>query len=283
MKVCLLIIAKDEEYHLEEFLDHYFNIVGIDHIFWIDNNNEPLKPVVINDNRVTVIDKRNVDFCDSSLSKIKHQTKLLNEVYQEYIVGSEYDWCCNFDGDELLDLKGCNIKDYLSKYEDVDYIPVIWTLHGNNGYILESELPSNKLKVNYGYDNITRKPNDWKEYKPIFRTKPSIKMDVDEYTHKETALSGYSNMLFDENITLHHYRIQCLETYFKHKVLNGIYNRKNIDSWMCNLLSGVVFDNSKAYIPKSKIKLLEKLVKKYSYIFNLDDRIKLKYVYNIDL
>lgn len=282
MKVCLITSAKDEDSHIEEFIDHYFNIIGIDHIFWIDNNTEPLKPVNINDDRVTVIDKRHVNFDSGENEPILIMKKTLNEVYQEYIVGSEYDYCCYFDPDELLEIN-CNIKEYIiNKNKNVILIP--WVMHSNNNYIWESELPSKYMKVNYGFEN--NYSNTRLEYKPIFRTKKEYELDIFFYD-KNGIINNCdeSDIYIDNDSKLHHYRIQCIETYIKHKIKNGFYGQKYKSKWCRNLFASSQFRTSNVYISKDRSNDFKELIIYYGIdkYLTYKDKSYLRLIYNITI
>lgn len=264
MKVCLITCAKNEDEHIEEFLDHYFNIIKIDHIFWIDNNTKPLKPVVINDNRVTVIDKTNVNFdVIGDKTPLNMLMEVINETYQNYIVGN-YDWCCYFDPDELLELNHNDIHTYLKNKSLINIILVKWVLHGNNNYIWESELPSNKMKINYGFHDNQSEMRV--EYKPIFKVNKDYIFDHFFYNEKKIIYhKDYKklNIYIDNNIKLHHYRLQCIETYIKHKIINGFYGQVNRESWCSNLFDASQFYESNPIITADKFAEFKKVIVKY--------------------
>lgn len=262
MKVCLITCAKNEDDHIEEFLEHYFDIVGIDHIFWIDNNSEPLKPVVINDDRVTVIDKRDVNFDNGSQPPLFIMKDLVNEIYQSYVVGTDYDWCCYFDPDELLELPCKNIKEYLSDKDKYDTLLMPWVMHGNNNYIWEKELPSDRMKINYGYeDNYDYSKI---EFKPIFRTKNEFALDIYFFDPRRIILNcPMDRICVDKECKLHHYRVQCIETYIKHKINNGFYGMANRAVWCKNIFMSSVFVQSNVRIEMDKYMDFYDLIMKY--------------------
>lgn len=282
MKVCLITCAKNEDEHIEEFLEHYFDIVGVDHIFWIDNNSEPLKPVVINDDRVTVIDKRDVMFDSGVKPPLMIMKDLVNDAYQKYVVGSEYDWCCYFDPDELLELPCSNIKDYLAKMEGYEVMLMPWVMHGNNNYIWEKELPSNRMKVNYGYESNY----DYSkiEYKPILKTKKQYEIDIYYFDPRRIILNcPFDKIAIDQSCKLHHYRVQCIETYIKHKVNNGFYGMENRAKWCKNIFNSSVFTQSNVRIELDRIGDFHELLMEYGLndMITKYDRIFLKIKYGI--
>ena len=284
MKVCLITCAKNEDDHIEEFLAHYFDIVGIDHIFWIDNNAEPLKPVIINDDRVTVIDKRDVNFDSGEKTPLYIMRDIVNEVYQSYVVGSEYDWCCYFDPDELLELPCSNIKEYLAERANDEVLLMPWVMHGNNNYIWEKELPSNRMKVNYGYENNYDYSKN--EYKPIFRTNGNYMLDIFFFDPSRIIINCPLNKIgIDQTCKLHHYRVQCIETYIKHKVNNGFYGMANRAQWCKNIFNSSVFTQSNVRIEPDKYGDFYDLLIKYGLndMITIYDRIFLSLHYGFIL
>ena len=282
MKVCLMTCARNEDEHIQEFLEHYLDILKFDHIFWIDNNTEPLEPVVINDDRVTVVDMRHVNFDNGTEKPLKILRRTLNDVYRSHIIGSEYDWCMYADVDELLDINGEDIHSYLEK-KDADTILVPWVIHSNRGYIFESELPSDRMKDNYGYDDNQHDPIK-EEYKPIFKTKPYYYINI-FFTKKYSIIMGCDNIIVDYDVKLHHYRIQCLETYIKHKIINGFYGHVNRARWCRNLFSSSQFKRSSVEIPVEKFDLFRELLKKYDIDKKMTDEDKnyLETTYNFSM
>lgn len=278
-KVCVLTIARYEYEHIEEFCNHYFNEIGVDHIFWIDNNTPPLQPVEINDERVTVIRKNDVNWCDGRKPCLDYQNECLNSSLKEYVYGN-YDWCIYVDVDELLDLNGVNIHRYINSLPfGVDFVPVQWVVHGNNYYIFDSELPFKTMRENYGWTTNWVGSN---ESKAIFKVYKNSYIDIYyPYNRKVVRrfIKNHKKIFFDDRIRVHHYRIQSIEHYIRHKILNGIYGSKSKPRFVTGFFDSSQFKKSN---PKMKFRQyddLMTLLRKYNIHLSQRDDIFLKKVF----
>lgn len=281
LKVCALTIARNEDEHVEEYLNHYFDEIGVDHVFWIDNNTSPLKPVTITDERVTVIRKNNESWDDGKKDPLDHQNEMLTSVLREHVYGN-YDWCIYADVDELLDLNKENIHDYITKLPaNVDFVPVRWVLHSNNYYIYDTELPYKTMKENYGWDTNFI---EWKEYKALFKVHKDSYIDI-HFPYNERVvhrfIGNHTCIYFDDNIRIHHYRLQSLEHYIRHKVVNGMYGFTNKPRYVTGLFDSGQF---KCAYPKFKCNQYNdvmKLLKKYNIDLSERDDRYLKKSFNV--
>ena len=263
MKVCVITIARHEDEHIEEFCDHYFNVIGVDHIVWVDNNNPPLKPVVINDKRVTVVRKNHLDFGDGKKRPLDYQNECLNDALKKHVY-KKFDCCIYTDVDELLDLNGVKIKKYISKLpEGFDYVAVRWVMQSNNYYIWDNDLPTKTMKGDYGWDT-NHVPHE--EYKAFFKVHKNSYIDI-WYPYSRRTLPkfirGHQRLIIDPNIRVHHYRVQCIEHYIRHKVKNGWYGRKIKPEFIKGLFNSAQFRNSNVKLKLSQYDDLMLLLKKY--------------------
>ena len=282
LKVCVLTCAKNEDEHIEEFVDHYLNEIHVDHIFWIDNNTPPLKPVEINNEHVTIIRKNDVNWDDGKKNPLDHQNELLTGVLRETIYNN-YDWCVYVDVDELLDLNGEDVHNYINRLPpEVDFVPVRWVLHSNNYYIYDSELPYNTMKENYGWDDnyIT-----WREFKAIFKVHENSYIDIYYPYNKKVVdkfIGNHEKIWFDESIRVHHYRLQTLEHYIRHKVKNGLYGMKNTPTYVTGLFNSAQFKNSYPKLKHNQYDQLMGLLKAYNIELSESDDTYLKKCFKIN-
>jgi hypothetical protein len=117
MRVCLVCIAKNEDYYIKEWVEYHLKL-GFDKIYIFENDwtckyeNEKIIKKPYNGKH------RQVECYNEFLSKNK----------------TEYDWAAFFDVDEFLVLKKHkNIKDFLNDYENYPAIGINWVLFGDNG------------------------------------------------------------------------------------------------------------------------------------------------------
>lgn len=151
MKVDLLLIANDllEHDYIEEFVNYYFDVIGIDVIHLIDD---------ISGNGVPMSDMRCVNTHINAgrikyyqMPERKRQQDIYNDFYQEH--KNEFDWLCVFDTDEFLVLKQHNdIHELLSQdiFCDCNQVLVNWKIYFDNGHITK---PNGCVVENYTDDN----------------------------------------------------------------------------------------------------------------------------------
>jgi hypothetical protein len=119
IKVAICVVAKFEDYYLEEWLD-YNHKLGFDKIFLFQN-----------DWRTTVerpfLEK---GICDGR----SVQVPLFNAFYKG---NTEYDWIAFIDCDEYIVLKKHNnIKDFINEYKDrTNIIGLNWFFYSNLGIV----------------------------------------------------------------------------------------------------------------------------------------------------
>lgn len=280
MKTCLITLARNEEEHIEEFINHYLNIIKVDHIFWIDNNRPPHKPIEIDNKHVSVIHMNDIDFGDGVVDPIVHQTMCINNVISTHAY-PQYDWCMYFDVDELLDLNGQTCVEYLSKLpNDVEFVAVQWAIHGNNYYVFDNELPYKTMKENFGWNEGYKIK---KEFKPIFKVKENVSLNMyctypeDKVPH---LVKGIYKPLIDENIKVHHYRIQTIEHYLRHKVLNGFYGLKHKSNFVMGIFNSPQFKTSNVKLHRESYDDIMKLLEKYNITLSKSDMDYLKIKFN---
>ena len=140
-KYIVCAIAKNEERYICEWIEHYFNL-GFDKIIIGDNNDignnalmEAIKDIERRDD-VVVID-------------IRGEKSFQNEFYSMFSEVGNYKWCAYFDIDEFLYLNAYNnVKDFLSKHENENYVSFNWVMYGPNG---QSSIMDGSLKERFKY------------------------------------------------------------------------------------------------------------------------------------
>lgn len=109
MNIALLVVAKNEEQHLLEFIEHYNNIC-IDTIFFCDNNdNDNYRQKELLEPYIKFGFVRYYDYHD--IKNIQHI--FYNDIY--FKEKDNFDWFCVFDCDEFIELgKYASIKDFIN-------------------------------------------------------------------------------------------------------------------------------------------------------------------------
>lgn len=120
MKVALIVVAKNEEQHLIEFIEYYKNL-GIDNIFFGDNNDEGKTQY---DLLKSYIDNGYVKYYNY------HNIKNIQHIFYDDIYFKEkdnYDWFVVFDCDEFLNIgEFGDIKNYINnRVNNNDYFDLI--------------------------------------------------------------------------------------------------------------------------------------------------------------
>ena len=132
IKFALIVIIKNENLYIKEFIQYYFSI-GVDKIIICDNNDidgERIEDILynfINNGFVEIVNYR---------GKKKYQVLSYQEVYLKYM--NFYDWFMFFDADEYLIIpKYKNINHLFNKinYDNFDIIHVNWIYYDDNELI----------------------------------------------------------------------------------------------------------------------------------------------------
>ena len=139
-KVALCLFIKDENIYLNEFLNHYINILKVDHIFIFDNN-DLNGEVVSFDNRyndnVTVFNVRGEKLVMFQGYSFCYQ---LCSYYN-------YDWVVYVDVDEFIVFNHYkNIHEFLYNpiYNDYTEIKINWRVYDDNDHIYYENKPLNE-------------------------------------------------------------------------------------------------------------------------------------------
>ena len=131
MKVLLCGIAKCENHYIKEWVEWYRDL-GVDHIVLYDNNDpdgerfEEVIPEYIDSGYVEVINYRGKTQC---------QINAYNDCYSKY--KNKYDWFLFLDIDELLEVFGSTLKDFLSqkRFAPFQGIKIFWKCFDDNDFV----------------------------------------------------------------------------------------------------------------------------------------------------
>jgi hypothetical protein len=116
MKVCLVCIAKNEDYYIDEWIE-YNQKIGFDKIIIYENNWRYSK---IKNNVIKIP----FDGEEKQIPAYNHFLTLCKD----------YDWAAFFDVDEFICLKKHkDIKSFIKDYEKYPAIAINWFLFGDNG------------------------------------------------------------------------------------------------------------------------------------------------------
>lgn len=133
--ICL--IASNEEYYLDEWLDYHLGI-GFQHIYIYDNSNDLGNGWL--DRRPRLEGKVTVNYYPGE----DKQGAAYQHCGQNYLLG-KYRWVGLFDADEYLVLKKhSNVVSFLSEYCKKGSISLSWQLHSWNGRLQYSPEPVTK-------------------------------------------------------------------------------------------------------------------------------------------
>jgi len=140
-KYIVCAIAKNEERYICEWIEHYFNL-GFDKIIIGDNNDIGNNALM---DAIKDIERRE----DVVVIDIRGEKSFQNEFYSMFSEVGNYKWCAYFDIDEFLHLNAYNnVKDFLSKRENENYVSFNWVMYGPNG---QSSIANGQLKERFKY------------------------------------------------------------------------------------------------------------------------------------
>ena len=156
-KVGLCIICKEENLYIKEFIEHYHQNLGYNHIFIYDNNDingENLEEIIHN-----YIDNGFVSIINYRGKKNKPQLRAYIDCYEKN--NKSYDWLSFFDVDEFLELKpkGINIKDFLNskRYNNCQNVKFNWLLYSDNNTLSYNNKPIQERFTTPLFNNFLNK------------------------------------------------------------------------------------------------------------------------------
>lgn len=129
MKVAVILIVKDEERDIKEWMA-YYNLIGFDSQIIFDNKSS--------DNTANII-KKYSKFMDVRYNYFPHdkhhcQNAAYEKALQEY--GHEFDWMAFFDSDEFFSINdGTPLETWLANFKNAPAIGVNWAIYGASGHV----------------------------------------------------------------------------------------------------------------------------------------------------
>lgn len=199
-----LVIAKNEEMVMREFLEHYRS-QGFDHVYLIDNGST--------DNTVKNATEFGKDFVTIYKRPDKHaQVRLYNQVYSKH--KNDTEWLAIIDADEYLFGVQKPLRKYLETCVTCSYFSLPWIMYGSVG---EKHPESIRQACTKRFpDNFS---TEWSNYrKVVFRTKVVPVVDLHDH---ETVAPKTLCAVNDPNIRLNHYPLASLEYFQKIKMTRG--------------------------------------------------------------
>ena len=276
-KLVLIVIIKNENLYIKEFIEYYHSI-GVDNIFICDNNDingenvESILNNFINSGFVKIFNYR---------GKKNYQVIAYKEVYLKYI--NKFDWFMFFDVDEYLILpKYKNIHHLFNKinYDNFDIIHVNWIYYDDNDLIYYDNRPLQIRfkRPRYLYNNKNENNKMDIHIKSIIRN-GFINFEWRGNPHTPFGLfkccdingKNISNSPFNEknpailsNLTvpyLKHFCFKTIEEYFKNKLPRGSACGTGGDKYETIATKKMFFNHNNWN--KEKDNIANKLIKKY--------------------
>jgi hypothetical protein len=170
MRVALVVVAKSEDYYLDEWLD-YNHKIGFDKIIMYQNDWRT-------DIERPFLEKRVWDGKSVQLP-----------IYNSFLdTDTEYDWVAFFDCDEFLVLrKHDNVKDFINDYKDkTNVIGLNWYFYGSFG--LRTRTSNSLLRM---FSN--RNKNVDQHVKVMVNTKSGQRMNLPHNTNGPATIWYYEN------------------------------------------------------------------------------------------
>lgn len=232
MTCAIIVQIKDENRYLDEWIT-YHKMLGVNHIFIIDNNN------IDGENPHDIIDKY-----DSYITYINDRGNRNKEILQKNYINTyhqykdDYDWFIFIDVDEFIILnKYTYINDYLNSeiFNNVEQIHLNWVIYDDNDLIYDD--PSKSVMHRF-----TRRmePDLDKEY-PLYNLCKSILRGgkhIDEhrlhniinYNHPFVTVDNIGNTISQEDGSSIHDETYCYINHYMTKSLEEfIYKKYNKD------------------------------------------------------
>ena len=235
MNIGVCIIVKEENKYLDEFVDHYLNTVGVDHIYIYDHNDVDGEHIKDYGDKVTIIDFRG------------HAKPCQQLAYEEcyYNYGNECDFIMFIDADEFLCIPETDndIHKFLSldKFKDADVITLNWVLMSDGNQVYYEDKPLAERfkgcelwdhKDNLHRKNIVKTKLGKIKYKcphvPFLLEKKNP-VYISQAGYK--TIPAYGNTDFEKHnkfAYLKHYNTKTLEEFINYKLKRGFPDQEGI-------------------------------------------------------
>ncbi|MDR0239409.1 MAG: glycosyltransferase family 2 protein [Deltaproteobacteria bacterium] len=247
------LIAKDEEYYLQEWVEYHLRI-GFDTLIIYDNGSKaPIKQVL---QKFIILDRIIVHEVPGTFTQAKFYTRCI-EQYR-----TKFKWIAFIDSDEFIfPKKTSNIKIFLAEYEDYGGVVANWVNFGTSGLMqrknnsqifnfiltdgaesstVKSIVQPSKVEI-YGIHGATFLNNHY-----------AVSSD-----HVPLHQNCYSSPFINDKIQINHYAFRTWEDYERK------LTRKTSSNTMRNAVS---FEDEQKIYTKPSIEIL----KFYAQIKNID-------------
>ena len=141
MNIALMVISREEELYLDEWINYHLNL-GIAHIYFLDNNdknNENQKNLIEKyGSKITYCDIRGLTFNDLHQDIQMYFYKVFYDKYRK-----DHDWMLFLDIDEFFTLDTLSLNDFFSQecYKDTCEILFNWKCYGDNDLVFYEDKP----------------------------------------------------------------------------------------------------------------------------------------------
>jgi glycosyltransferase involved in cell wall biosynthesis len=215
----LLVIAKNEEMVIQEFIEHY-KWQGVEHIYLIDNGST--------DNMVQVLTPYIHEGYVSYYFRHKPHVQIrhYNNIYAH--IRRETKWMIICDTDEYIynRTRGQTIKDYIDtvNYDTTNAVQLQWKMFGSSGYVTQPVC----IRKSFLLRRIELDPE--MNSKSIINTEHTNSLKIHTHNYKDRRREIIK---CPPELALNHYAIMSLEYFQKVKIARGaadvVRNVRNMD------------------------------------------------------
>lgn len=280
MKVALVLIIKNENKYIKEFLTYYQDL-GIDTVFLCDNNDidgeTPLDIIgeYIKNGFVKYINAR---------GKTAYQREAYTSIYNE--IKYDYNWICFLDTDEFLTInEPITLKKWLSqeKFANANQIMINWVQFGDNDILdIKNDNYSvldrfKKPCVEYGMVPLSHPINMNQKFFPSeFHVKSILRGGLEDIVFESAHFAKIDNNvnINGDKVSLNTKQLPC----DKQSVVINHYVTKTLEEYLLRCENDAEFGVnahlintrllsffSKSYYSDQKLKIIQKKYPWFSY------------------
>ena len=258
----IIIIAKQENLYIKEFLVHYRKL-GVKKIFLYDNNElkgENFKNILNEEILTGFVEIINYRGFKSPQIKAYNDCYFNNDKY--------FDWIAFYDVDEFLYLENyTNINEFLSLkiFENCSSILINWRYYGDNNNVFYEPKPlQNRFTKPFNFlENKTYDKYFYAAAKSIVKGRLNITWAHFPHFLKDSNICRPDGKIVKEPLSPPQYS----SAYIKH------YTTKSIEEYLIKLFKGNVISNSNLNFDS-----LIFWIKEYYFLFNKITKEKLKLI-----
>ena len=164
METCILVLIKNEQEYLDDFITYHLNL-GIDHIFFLEDYlSKPHDFITMKYDEVTLI--KASSFIDNEINE-KHNQVVISKLCLRHIKENyDFEWCFVIDSDEFLTLEDSNttLNEVMAQFKNYDSVILQWKNYGANGLVFKpdysakhiTEIFTKETKTDYRCDYTTK-------------------------------------------------------------------------------------------------------------------------------